>query len=286
MADEYLIYCDESDASGRHYGNFYGGVLLKMSDFEEIVKRLNAVKLTNNLHNEIKWQRITEQYLDKYLAVVDEVFKLLKEGKLKIRIMFTQNYNSPARLTADERELGFFMLYYQFIKHAFGLKFAGNGKQLTGIRIYFDRLPDTVEKVASFKGFVLGLNSNNEFSKARVQIRHDQLAEVDSKDHVVLQALDVVLGAMQFRLNDKHKDKPENARVRGKRTIAKEKVYKKINSLIRELYDGKQFNVGISTGQKQGRQSLWADPYRHWRFVSKNAILKPEFVKNKKIVPR
>jgi len=29
------------------------------------------------------------------------------------------------------------------------------------------------------------------------------------------------------------------------------------------------FNIGISTGLKDGYESHWADPYRHWRFVPK-----------------
>nr|WP_315169369.1 hypothetical protein [uncultured Limnohabitans sp.] len=61
----------------------------------------------------------------------------------------------------------------------------------------------------AFKGFVTGLNQNSEWRRAGISIRQDQLAEIDSKEHDILQALDLVLGAMQFRLNDKHKEKPE-----------------------------------------------------------------------------
>ncbi len=43
----------------------------------------------------------------------------------------------------------------------------------------------------------------------------------------------IVLGAMAFRLNNGHKEKPVGQNRRGKRTIAKEKLYKFIYSRIR-----------------------------------------------------
>jgi hypothetical protein len=78
-----------------------------------------------------------------------------------------------------------------------------------------------------------------------------------------MQCLDVVLGSMQFRLNDKHKEKPEGSRFRGKRTIAKEKLYKYISQRIRKIYPN--FNIGVSTARSDVRNS-WLHPYRHWLF--------------------
>lgn len=280
MSRELVIYCDESDVSGRHFANFYGGALVESQHLLEVISRLDACKVGLNFHGEVKWQKITENYAQKYIDFVSEAFALMAEGKLKFRVMFTQNYFSAHRLTTEQRENGFFLLYYQFVKHGFGLQFAGVRNQQTAVRIYFDKLPDTAEKCAAFKGYVSGLSKNHRFRNAGVTIRQDQIAEVDSKDHVVMQALDVVLGAMQFRLNDKHLEKPEGSRVRGKRTIAKERVYKHINACIRSLYAGKQFNIGVSTGRPDpavGHE--WVDPHRHWLFKSKDGVVKPEFAK-------
>ena len=70
---------------------------------------------------------------------------------------------------------------------------------------------------------------------------------------------------MQFRLNNLHKVKPEGSYRRGKRTIAKEKLYKFINKQIREVYPN--FNIGISTGLQGDIKNRWEHPYRHWSFV-------------------
>ncbi|MGN1143952.1 MAG: hypothetical protein ACI4SU_05255 [Anaerovoracaceae bacterium] len=73
------------------------------------------------------------------------------------------------------------------------------------------------------------------------------------------------MGAIQFKLNKENEVKnPETGR-RGKRTIAKEKLYKEINKRIREIYPN--FNIGISTGFSDDRTKLWWQPYRHWSFI-------------------
>ena len=73
---------------------------------------------------------------------------------------------------------------------------------------------------------------------------------------------------MVFRLNEKHLAKPEGQRVRGKKTIAKEKLYKYINRRIRAIYPG--FNIGVSTGRENDASKQWSHPYRHWLMIPKN----------------
>ena len=72
---------------------------------------------------------------------------------------------------------------------------------------------------------------------------------------------------MAFRLNDMHKVKPPGERTRGKRTIAKEKVYKHISQRIRDIYPN--FNIGITRGKEGDSRNYWNHPYRHWSFKPK-----------------
>ncbi|MHC5610394.1 MAG: hypothetical protein ACYTXA_05085 [Nostoc sp.] len=58
------------------------------------------------------------------------------------------------------------------------------------VRLYLDDLPDTREKAASFKNFLLGLNKNPQFQNAGIFLDKNQMAEVKSHDHPVLQCLD------------------------------------------------------------------------------------------------
>ena len=97
---------------------------------------------------------------------------------------------------------------------------------------------------------------------------------------VLAQCLDVVLGAMAFRLNDKHLEKPPGEKRRGKRTVAKERLYKAILADIRQLKPG--FNIGISTGTGGDPTARWKAPYLHWRFVPSEMGYRGELTKRGK----
>ena len=194
MSREYIIYCDESEKSGCRYSNFYGGALIRLQDLHKVIDRIDKKKQELNLYGEVKWQKVTSSYLDKYCSLMDEFFYLVMADKVKIRVMFTHNNFQPQSLEQYHREHEYFILYFQFIKHAFGLRYSNEGNNPINVRIYFDKLPDTQEKCESFKGFVYGINRWPEFKKAQIRILRDQLAEVTSHKHVILQCLDVILG--------------------------------------------------------------------------------------------
>ena len=79
------------------------------------------------------------------------------------------------------------------------------------------------------------------------------------------------MGAMQCRLNDLHLEKPVGEKRRGKRTIAKEKLYKHIYQQICLIHP--YFNVGISTGARDYKNPHWESPYEHWLFEHKKSEL-------------
>ncbi len=264
---EYIIYADESLKRGKFFSNYYGGALVRSQDLQFVQSSLRNTMAALNLTREVKWSKVSAVYLDKYMRLMDCFFSLMRNGRVKARIMFTQNANVPTALSKKHAEDEYFLLYYQFIKHAFGLPYSNDTGKPIRCRLYLDKLPDTKEKVAIFRGYLCGLSKSPAFRHARIQFLPDQIAEVRSHDHVILQCVDVVLGSMQFRLNDKHKVKPAGSRVRGSKTIAKEKLYRHINQSIRALYPN--FNIGISTGIRNGPEDRWEDPYRHWLFKPK-----------------
>ncbi len=204
-------------------------------------------------------------------------FEEVVSGKVKIRIMFRQNAQSPRGLKNEQIEMQYFLLYYQFIKHAFGLEFIEPSASGTRLRLYFDQFPDTKEKVEVFKTFLLALQNFAKFRKAGVKIAREDVAEVRSRDHVLLQCLDIVLGSMAFRLNDKHKEKPRGATRRGKRTRAKEALYKTIYQEIKKIHP--RF-IGVTTSTRENPQSRWDDSYRHWAFLPKSVDYQSHLTKS------
>ncbi|MFA5554378.1 MAG: DUF3800 domain-containing protein [Phycisphaerae bacterium] len=265
MTRQFIIYCDESVTKGARYSNFYGGALIRSQDIDQVIRTLEQNKKQLHLFQEIKWQKVSRSYLEKYICLMDTFFELVKKDIVKIRIMFTNENFQPQNLESYHKEHEYFILYYQFIKHIFGLRYSNDSDSPITLRIFFDRIPSNKEKRERFKDFVYGINRWPEFKKAKICIMRDQLAEVSSHHHVILQCLDVIIGAMQFRLNNKHKDKPHGSRRRGNRTIAKEKLYDHINEKIRSIYP--HFNIGMTTGIQGDIANRWKHSYRHWVFM-------------------
>ena len=275
---EYIIFCDESDAAGKYYSNFYGGVLVGASQYDRITARLNSEKKRLNLLGEVKWSKVSAPYLGKYQELVHAFFQEVHAGHVRVRVMFRQNAHVPVSLTQDQIEGTYFRLYYQFIKHAFGLAHHAPTGRPVGLKLYFDEFPETKEAATQFKGYILGLKDNPKIRQAGFTFAPEDIAEIRSHDHVLAQCLDIVLGAMAFRLNDKHLEIPKDEKRRGKRTVAKERLYKVILGEICRIKP--HFNIGISTGLSP--EERWTTPYRHWRFVPAEMEYRKNLTKPKK----
>ncbi len=275
-----IVYCDESDDKGRFYSHFYGGAAVDERKIDRINRSLDTIRHELAMQGEVKWTKIGAGHVDRYCALMDAFFDHVKNNEIKVRIMFMQNIFRPEDLEEYQIHNQYFLLYYQFVKHAFGFQFCNPERDAdTHIVLHLDELPSERDRCEMMKDYLASLSNFPKFRESRIIVPRSDIAEINSKDHIVAQCLDVVLGAMQFRLNDKHKEKPPGARIRGKRTIAKEKVYKHINARIRDIYP--RFNVGTNTG-RPAPQDVWKHQYRHWNFKPAQAQAKPELGKRRR----
>lgn len=171
---------------------------------------------------------------------------------MKLRMMFTQNRHVPI---LEEYQIGndYFMLYYQFIKHAFGLQFAVPEGGTASAAVLLDDVPHAAEKFHQFKEYLSSLSAFPKWSRAGFSIAYSEIANVNSKQHNILQALDVVLGGVQSRLNEKHTKPQPPAKRHGKRTRAKARVYDAIKARIQRIYP----NSSIRTSMSELAQPLW-----------------------------
>ena len=263
---EYIIICDESDRKGPFFSNFYGGVRIGSTYIQPVTQRLQEKKVSLGLQSEVKWAKTDATTVVRYEAMVRAFFDEIAAGRLVMRVMFTQNALVPKGLTAQHYAEGYYILYYQFLKHGFGLRHMPAHEAPPRLRIYLDEIGDTKEQIAKFRGFIAGLSKDSHIRSKGPILDKQDITEVRSHDHILLQCLDVVLGAMPFRLNNKHLQKPAGQRRRGKRTVAKERLYKFILSEIKRVTGKPNFNIGSTTGTSEYLTGRWSDPYLHWLF--------------------
>lgn len=171
MPKEYIIYCDESIAKGTHYSDFYGGVLVSSEHINQVQEFLKVKKEQLGVFEEIKWTKTNEFTLEGYKEMMTAFFDLLETDVLKVRIMFRQSAFQAANLTNDQKEVHYFLLYYQFVKHAFGLVYSNDTTNEVYLRTYFDELPENPLKAELFKNYIYGLQSLRGFEEAKINER-------------------------------------------------------------------------------------------------------------------
>lgn len=228
-----------------------------------------SVKRELGLQEEVKWAKTNVCVMPRYKEMVRAFFDEMEAGCLVMRVMFTQNSQVPTGLTQDHHDNEYYYLYYQFLKHGFGLRHMPMHARPPKLRIYLDEIGDTKEQISKFRGYIGALAKDSYIRKLGIILKGEDITEVRSHDHILLQCLDVVLGSMSFRLNNKHLEKPPGQLHRGKRTRAKEELYKFILTEIKRVSKKPAFNIGASTGISEYPVGRWRDPYLHWIFKPK-----------------
>lgn len=265
---EYIIYSDESVSKGELFSDFFGGALVTSCNFNEVNAALEAKKLELNLTGEIKWTKVSVAYLEKYKQMMDLFFSFVKQNKVKLRIMFQESGHSYAPLHQDQIANRYHLLYYQFIKHAFGLRcHDAPAGEAVYLKLYFDKMPVSIQESDAFKAHIAYLQNLWQFRKAHILIRPDDIAEIDSHKHSIQQCMDIVLGAMSFHLNNKHLVIPPGATEPGHKTKAKETLFNHILQLIKDADGIDDFDISMTTLPNRARDR-WIIPYRHWKFLA------------------
>jgi len=266
---EYIIYFDESVSDGKYFTDFFGGVLVRSRDFNHIKEALDNKKQELNLNGEIKWIKVTANYLNKYKQIMDLFFSFVKENKLKVRIMFRETSQVPSNLTFEQIHNRYSLLYYQFVKNAFGLSFHGveDGKEPVYLRLYFDEIPYSLQQRDAFKTHIYSLQHYPRFKRAHIKIRLGDIVEIKSQKHSIQQCMDIVLGSIAFMLNKKNEAIGDGMLQRGNRTIAKEALFHHILKHIMDSNCVEFFDISTTTPITIPAD-FWRMPYRHWKFVT------------------
>lgn len=181
---EYIIYCDESNSDGPKFSDFFGGCIVSSKDWLTLTNALETRKKELNLFGELKWTKVTAQYLERYIQIIDLFFDFIQEGKVKTRIMFRKNTDQPSNSIFRHGDDKYFKLYYQFLKHSFGLKDMVVDADEIFVRVYLDQLPDTHEKCEKFKKYIRSLPQswNDKRTGNKIYIRKEDVADVCSHD--------------------------------------------------------------------------------------------------------
>lgn len=256
--EKYIIISDESTKKGNKYSYFYGGALLKESEYEFLSGLLNKMKDELNL-GEMKRTKITDKNYKDYIKVLRLFFMMISTGDIKVRVMFSPN-EELLQLPKKEN-VTFTKFYFTFIFNAFSIFYA---QKRIKLRLIFDDLPETKKQCQDFKNCIIAkAKTNKQLNTNKVIIDKQQIEEVDSKKHVILQCVDVIVGTVDYYLNT-----PQNELTATKRGNARYEVWKFIYSQIEKIHDN--FVITKTTSPIYSHKG-WKDVYKHFVYKQKKS---------------
>ena len=112
---EYVVYCDESchDLSQLHDFMAIGGLWVVREAKPALLNELRNLRGEIELFGEIKWQKTSRKYLDRYQKVVDFFFD---SSSMQYRVIVVEqkrvDYDKYHR---GDEELGFYKFYYEML---------------------------------------------------------------------------------------------------------------------------------------------------------------------------
>jgi hypothetical protein len=201
----FRVYCDESNTDSHKPYPVYGAILVALDHIQEVQRELAQWRSDEGMHGELKWEKVHGGLrLRKYKSLVDLLFRLARQRQLlqfKAIILDRRSPEYEAYCKGDD-EIGFYKTYYHWLLRYFA-KFPLRHRCKLRVIIDDRTLPKSSKDPFTRLKFAL----NNGVRKELDPTADDIVTEVkplNSKESDLLQAADVLMGAVGFHNQDLH----------------------------------------------------------------------------------
>lgn len=269
--NELEIYADEAwthQNDPRRYHTFFGGILGTSAELDRFDQALQKVIASHGLEGEIKWSKLSSANFDGYSSLISGPFaEFVAADRIKYRQMFLdRSYVGVDRgknvIAPDAASQ--FKLYYQFIKHGFGLRYLPAHLLPARVRVRLDDYSnqDLKRETTTFVEML-----DRTYFRLPIQM---ELLFMNSKKSRRLQVCDLLIGAA-----GSYGNKMQLLRADGRRGMSdKQKlrlefskiVYNELRAIDAATRGSKAFNWFETTGLAGDLSNLFSHPMRMWKF--------------------
>jgi Protein of unknown function (DUF3800) len=206
MSRIYELCADEAWTHGgnppNRYWCFFGGIFGLESDLSALESALKAIIISAGHKIEVKWSNVSQAGIPVYKKLLDEFFRHLQTKDIAYRQLFLDRMfvyvpqaNQPEQTNLDTQ----YKIYYQFIKHHFGLKYLPRVEG--AFSVVYIRLDEHSSQ--QHKEQLKRLAENLPVIIGRTDLTFN-LSFVESKKHIRLQICDLIMGAAGSYGNKMH----------------------------------------------------------------------------------
>ncbi len=197
----FRVYCDESNTDGGKRHPVYGAILVSLDNIITLQNEIKAWRRREAMPGELKWTKVDGCLrLAKYKSLVDLLFKLARQREIlhfKAIILDTRAPEYRAFSKGNE-ELGFYKFYYHWLLRYFAQFPVVHRCHL---RVIIDERPVKGDPYTPLH-IILNRGIRKEFGVDTDVVKRCE--PLDSKKSDLLQAADVLMGAIGFHCQDFH----------------------------------------------------------------------------------
>ena len=175
----------------------FGGIIIQAENMPAMADTMQRWRSETRLLGELKWTKVSRHYLEEYKSLVTLAMKLAREGRLHFKAVVFDTTQIDYSHHRNDKELGFYKFWYQFILHKFGPYAASDEDRLL---VFLDQR-QTSYRLATLRD-ALNVGIRRRFGRRPNVVRTVQA--VDSAKHDLIQIADVMMGAIGYHCNDCH----------------------------------------------------------------------------------
>lgn len=190
----YNVYVDESCQNAHRY-LVLGCIVVDAAYQHEILGELLAARARHNLNTvEVKWKKSSRRGLPLYKEFVDVYIKYARLGHVHFHCMYVESSTVDHSHNSNDADTSLNKLIYQLMLHRVGRRYAGP------IYVYVDERPthSSPDAIRPMLNAVIA-----KYGDASAPFR--RLSFIDSHKSDIVQITDLLIGAVGFRKNNRHK---------------------------------------------------------------------------------
>ena len=165
------------------------------NNIKPVLDKVQKYRDLNNMQNELKWSKVSNQKKAEYEVLIDYGFQLIEANQARFdMICYDTRMANHKKFNAGDRDVGLSKLYYQILLHRPILKYGRQGD----LHIRLDKRASTTS-TDQLKDMLNNSARNNGVDGDPVKI----LEAESSKACDLLQLTDVLLGAFSAAKNER-----------------------------------------------------------------------------------
>jgi hypothetical protein len=177
-----------------------GGIIIPDDRLARVKESLQKYRLEERMRAELKWSKVTKQYLRKYKIFVDHFFELNSRDCAHFHSLILDSHQfNHRKFNEGNKDLGYYKFLYQLLLHGFGKHYSKNRR---GEECKLIVHPD--QRNSKYPLDRLRTTLNYSMAK-QYAVRTKPFLAIeaqDSKQADLAQLNDILIGAVGFQKNE------------------------------------------------------------------------------------